>query len=300
MKRKVYLKFSILLLIVAVILSFSSTFLLKQALMSLERVVLKQQLEMFDSLLLTKQQDFVNKTKDWAIWDDMYHYLQGRNPGFVSNFHENTFINVGVNYIICLTKDGRILTAAGYDLIGKQTIPVPNDLIKKLSPKVLESFADSSGVVAGYVKIDDKVFAIAAVPVNTNDKQAKSNGWVIFAATMDENYFKVLNQIKTTHTSLDSRDFYDLAKDAGISVKLDDGTDVAIKYNSASSVSGLFLLKDISKNPISGLRIDLPRSVMQNQNQYMIYAFVITLIVIIVLVIGFYFVVGNMFKYIEE
>ncbi len=300
MKRRIYVKYLILLVIIAAILAFSSTFLLKQMLVSLERVVLKQQLEMFDSLLLTKQQDFVNKTKDWAIWDDMYYYLQGKNPSFVNNFHENTFINVGVNYIICLSKDGRILTASGYDLLSKQTISVPNDLIKKLSPKVLETFADSSGVVSGYVKIADKVLAIAAVPVNTNNKRAISNGWVVFAADIDENYFKVLNQIKNTHTSLDSRDFFDLAKDAGISVKLDDGTDVAIKYNSDSSVSGLFLLKDISKNPISGLRIDLPRSVMQNQNQYMIYALGITLIVVILLISGFYFVVGSLFKYIEE
>ncbi|MFA6074964.1 MAG: CHASE4 domain-containing protein [Negativicutes bacterium] len=300
MRKQVFIKFAVLLIIIAVILVFLSTFVLKKELLSLERIVLKQQLEMFDSLLQTKRQDFVNKTKDWAIWDDAYQYMQSRNPGFVSNFHENTFINVGINYVICLNKDGRILTAVGYDLKNKRSIAVPDDLIKKLSPKVLETFADSSGIVAGYAKVDDKVLMLAAVPINTNDKKSVSNGWIVFAADMDENYFKVINQIKNTHTALDSRDFFALAKDAGTGLQLDNGTDVAIKYNSNSSVSGFFLLKDISNNAVAGLRVDLPRSVMQNQNQYIAYALGISLAIILVLAVGCYFVVGSLLKYIEE
>lgn len=300
MKKQVYTKLAILLIIVSTVLLLSSTLLLRQGLLSIEQIVLRQQLEMFSKLMQTKQQDFVGRTRDWAVWDDMYAYVQGRNPGFASNFHENTFVSARINYIICLAKDGRVLTALGYDLKKANKIAVPPDLIKKLTPKVLNAFADKNGILSGYVKTNDKLLTVAAVPVNTNNNDSVSNGWLIFAADLDDNYFALLNQIKNTRTVLDTGDFASLAKETGSSVKLADGTDVVLQYNNGNSVSGQIILKDISNNPVAGLRIDLPRSVMDKQGFYLAAASGVCVAVIVILAVGIYFIVGGLLKYLEE
>ena len=102
---------------------------------SLEQDYVAKDLRGAVSTLDNEQATLAAIVADWGPWDDTYDFVNGKNPDYVKkNLVPETFGNLNMNIIVITGPDGKIAYAGAYDLQKRETVPVPESLIKTLVP----------------------------------------------------------------------------------------------------------------------------------------------------------------------
>ncbi len=83
----------------------------------------------FDNLLTLKQ-----TAEDNAEWDDTYAFMADGKPDYVkSNFPDETFAIMRINFLFLVDTSGAIVFSRGLDLVSNREIPIPPSLQAQLS-----------------------------------------------------------------------------------------------------------------------------------------------------------------------
>lgn len=205
-------------------------------------------------------------TRDWAVWDDSYQFVEDRNDAFrESTLADPSFINNRLNLMVYVNSSGQVVFSKALDLHNEEEVPVPGSLSRFLSPgDLLLTHASADSGIAGILSLPEGPMLLSSQPILTSEGTGPIHGALIFGRYFDSKELERLS--RTTLFSLEalSPDSADVPPGLGKSPRLLAGeTPILIQPLDSNSISGYATLRDIYGNPALVLRAEFPRVVYE-------------------------------------
>lgn len=150
----------------------------------------------YDSYLYTIENLNI-KLSDWAIWDDTYNFIQNNNIQYIeSNLLNETFVNLGVDLMIFINNDGKVVYAKGVDRMDGTDLNIPEDLILLISKNsLLTKHSSVDDHRTGLLSLDSGFLKFASRPIVKSNNDGPTIGTLIFATYFDDDGVGVLSNL---------------------------------------------------------------------------------------------------------
>lgn len=126
-------------------------------------------------------------TSTWGIWDDAYHFVEGKNEGFAaSNIYDGVHAELAVVLIQVADLDGRVLLDSREPPPGSEAIELtslPRDRLPANSP--LRRTAATEHSLKGIVRTEWGPLVVSAQPVMLNGRVGPVLGTLLMARALD-------------------------------------------------------------------------------------------------------------------
>lgn len=181
LRNKILIGIGLLWLIFLTATYLGSRFFLIQSFLKLEQAQESRNLKRIDEALNQISYSLSTFTTDWAHWNDLYSYMQGKNPDFVkNNFSMPAFVNSTINYLVYLDNHGNMRTGVAIDTDQQKYVLLPEALKKYISPdSILLSDPSHQQNIRGYVLVNDRVMLIARNTISDGNNSKPPLGVII-------------------------------------------------------------------------------------------------------------------------
>lgn len=290
------------LVIIFVLFAISSTYLISSY-ENLESTYISHEVSLVRSHLDSRITDLHVLAGDWGVWEDMYLFANGKNPGFTDEMvHPEVLANININLLLITDNKGKLVYGTGFDTRTGQMVPVPAAILAELAdPTTPLHNMSMEKQVKGIISLPGGPMLIGAHPILHADLSGPPAGMVIMGRYVDET---MIRNIGTT--SLNTITLHPLLTTPGNETGLKNsgtvpaGITTSTKIRSSSSdageilvviqpmndtlVGGSTVLTDIRGNDALTLNVQMSRDIYQ-QGKNTIFSFLLIL-VNIALVIG--------------
>lgn len=121
--------------------------------------------------------------RDWAVWDDTYHFVEDRDKGYInSNLLDETFVNNEVNFMIYLNSDNDVVFNKGFDYRNEEQLPISAESLKTY----LDLTEEESSV--GILNTSDGLTMVSVQPTLPSSGTGVPNGYLLMGRHMDKFY----------------------------------------------------------------------------------------------------------------
>ncbi|MFA4874371.1 MAG: CHASE4 domain-containing protein [bacterium] len=191
---------------------------------------------------------------DWANWDDSYEFMKDHNQKFIRvNMTENAFSALGVNLIIFLDTDGKVVWGNGFDLESAHLMPIPSGLMEYMRSDGPIMRHPAEGI-SGIMMLADGPMMFAARPVLTSNGKGPARGILVMGRWLDA---QELAQIAaTTHLRLE---LY-RAGEEGIPA---DTKKVVSRALNKNTIAAYAPIEDVDGRPALILKVTLDRDMVR-------------------------------------
>lgn len=146
-----------------------------------------------------EKENLQSKADDWAVWDDTYFFLQGKNGDYVqNNLNTQSLINLKVNTIIYYQNSGQVFHKVFFDQEKNRITAFPKSLLQIID-KVSFLQSKNNQVIVAY---EGKFILLAKRNVSNSTGDAPSNGVIIIGKSIDRSKFNELNSLSNAKTQL--------------------------------------------------------------------------------------------------
>lgn len=148
---------------------------------SLEKENVILDVNRFKAALKTLILTYEAKARDWAFWDDTYQFVQDQNDAYrQANLTNASTENLGVNYLLYINTEGKVVFEKNIDLNTGQDIPIPD----RLSENFLEFFPAESipelkDCAQGLLSVEGKSMIVAACPILPSGMDEPARGVLV-------------------------------------------------------------------------------------------------------------------------
>ena len=200
-------------------------------------------------------------TADWALWDDIFEYLLGRNPAFRdSNLERPTLTNLGLDMMALYTAD-QILDW-GQLIAGNENISLGElGLLDASSAEFqkLTSPENSTKGTAGLVATTFGPMLISSRPVLRSDETGPVAGTLIMGQFLDSTRLERLRERTEVPMHWHSVEEFGETHEATDSTAILGG--IVTHISNEKSVSSFKMISDIFGEPFFVLGTDTPRNI---------------------------------------
>lgn len=206
-------------------------------------------------------QSLTQYTNAWSQWDEAYAFMVKKNNLFTSsNFVPGTFTSGKINFFLLYDTAGHFYFGKAYDLNKNEFVPIPADLLSTLEEQ--HNFVTNTSVTAsksGFIPLKSGNVLMSSLPIVTGDGKGPIHGSLLMGYYFDQSNVNAIGKsalLKVTLLPLPPS-----PQDPAwpIFQRLKSETYVLEPINENFS-HGYLLLSDIRHQPLSILRIDLPRT----------------------------------------
>lgn len=260
----------------------SQTFLL-QSFLKLEHDRANENLVRLDQALDQKNYSLYTFTSDWSHWNDLYDYMQGKNPAFVpNNLNMTAFQNSTINLLTYWDSNGNLKIGTSIDTDAGKIIAYPSGIEKYIYPKsLLLDRHDVSKDVRGYILLPNGIMLIAATSITDGDKLKAPIGAMVNGRYLSEKIIqKIEEETRLNVTLLLPTDINKNAayKKAFEITKTNDTGHFDEPMNE-NMIQGFSLIRDIENKPIGMLHFQSQRSIYVTGLRAIHYYLILFLIV---------------------
>lgn len=220
-------------------------------------------------------------SSDWSHWNDLYDYMQGKNPSFVpNNLNMTAFTNSTINMISYWDQNGKLLIGTAVDTDKAKYVGYPVGLEKYIYPgSLLLDRKDINKDIRGFVLTDSGIMMIAANAVTDGDKLQPPLGASIFGRLLSP---KIMQKIQDT-TKLNLQLFLpqQIKNDAMLSKQFaiisKNSNEMTNHPINSTTLQGFTLIRDIYNKPIGMIQMTSPRAIFmtgQRAIHYYLISFV--------------------------
>lgn len=241
-----------------------SHFFLIQSFLELEKDRANRDLARVDQALDQNNYSLYTYASDWSHWNDLYTYVQGKNPAFIpNNINLTTFITSTVNAVTFWDKNSQLLFATSIDTDNSKYIDFPLNIEAYIYPGSKLLVKDVNKELRGYILTGRGIMMVAACAVTDGDKVQPPMGSAIFTRLLSP---KIVQTIKdTTKLNLDlflpqqiSADTKLASAFKEISTNKTGNLNYPINEN---TLQGFTVIKDINGKAIGMFRMTTPRAI---------------------------------------
>lgn len=183
----------------------SAHFILTRSFNLLEHRLLVQDVERAVNSLQAEVRALDSITQEWATWDDMYSFVESRDPKFQeSNMTADWFARSRANVLLVVNASGQMVYSQGFD--------VDTSRMKAASPSVLHALEANPGLVKhgsaekvnmGVLLLPEGPMLLASRPILTGKGEGPARGSVLIGRYLAGPQLKRL--CETTRLTLDVR-----------------------------------------------------------------------------------------------
>ncbi len=233
--------------------------------------------------VLNRELDWLNSLGfDWANWDDTYHFMANRNPGFIKTYvNANILKQLGIDLIAFVDLSGKVFLAKSFDLSTMAEIPVPKGLQNAIrqEPRLFRH-KETRARVTGIMAVSDNLILMASRPVVTSESKGPIRGTLIFGKYLDSLEIEKISRESFTIVNIISREHL-LTENETIYSKMNNPGDSTVFAYNNDQISGFVTLPDINGRPTLVLEAKMPRDIYKEGRQGVV------LFLIFMLVSGF-------------
>lgn len=227
---------------------------------------------------------------DWGPWDDTYQFLSHNNDYYIeNNLIDETFINLNLNFMVFLDKDGEIFYSKAFDLIEGQEDSVNERLLSELrnNPRII-LLGDESAACSGIVLLEDQIVLLASTSILTSNLQGPSQGTLVMGRFLDEAFIRQLSELLKQRITIHRIDQSSFPQDLGEAKSTSQSGVIEIRYLSADEIAGYVQVDDIYGHPALLLEVTNTREIYrQGQLTLLYFALAILLVgLVFCLVVG--------------
>jgi diguanylate cyclase (GGDEF)-like protein len=126
--------------------------------------------------------------RDWASWDNTYDFINDSNQQYINaNLIDNSFENLGLNFMLFTDINGNIVFKKSYDLENARDVEIPQDLLDSFAPgSRLLKYEDSSAGNTGIIMLKDNPMLITSLPVLRSDGTGPYRGSMVWGYYINE------------------------------------------------------------------------------------------------------------------
>lgn len=211
---------------------------------------------------------------DYAGWDDAYEFIQDGNTEFIeTNLTIEIYPKLRLNALAFINSRGDKVYAQGFDLESEQYAPLPEGLESHLRHgKQLVALSTPEDSVSGLLMLPQGPFLVVSQPVLTSQYTGPVRGAMVLARRLDDEEVRTLAE--TIQLSLSIRPYAaaDLPEDfAAARATMAAGAQRTQRVVDDHTLSGFVLLPDIYGEAVLILRVDAPRSILQEGRKAILY-----------------------------
>jgi len=248
------------------ILYFISQNILLDGLAEIEEENTHQSVERALSALSSDLSSLEATTDDWASWDDTYAFIEDANPDYIeSNLTDETFIGLGLNFMLFIDTSGEIVFGKALDLHNEEEVPISRSLQGQLSTNdSLWRHPGTESSITGILLLAEDSVLIASQPILTSEDEGPIRGALVMGYYLDAASIDRLGE--TTLLSLAVRRIDSMRMPADFQaarLSLSKETPILVQPLGEKYVAGYALLMDVYGKPALMLRVDMPRDIYQ-------------------------------------
>jgi len=206
----------------------------------------------------------VDKSKDWAWWDDVWHYVQDHNDAFVaSNVNASSLAALRVGGILFFDEQRRLVRDAGADENVDHAIHCPPEIVAAFpGTHPLLRFKHDTDVHSGLVRAGGRIWVFAAIGVLTSKREGPPKGALVWVKELDDGEVKRLADVTHLDLSIWRTDDARLPGDVRAATEpLAFDGDATVSVVDDRRVRGFGRVDDWTGHPIALIGIEEPRAV---------------------------------------
>lgn len=211
---------------------------------------------------------------DYAGWDDAYRFIQDGNAEFIAtNLSIEIYPKLRLDALAFINVRGEKVYARGVDRDREEYAPLPEGLESHLRPgKELVALKSPEESVSGLLMLPQGPFLVVSQPILTSQYTGPVRGTMILSRRLDNGEVRALAETIRLPLSIRPYDAVDLPEDfAATRAAMETGTQRTQRAIDEHTLSGFALLADIYGQPALILRVDAPRSILQEGRKAILY-----------------------------
>jgi PAS domain S-box-containing protein len=226
------------------------------------------------------QNQFVDRWNDWSQWDDVYTFIEDRNPDFIKkNLIDSYLIKEQVNLVVFAPTSGHIVFSKYFTPEKNNKVPLPEEIRKHLSVGKLLFGKDANpkSRLAGIIMLPEGPMLISTQPSLNSAGEGPAGGTIVWGQYLTEAKLKELAEL--INLSLTVRRFNEpnLPSDfLKARSYLSNKNSIFIQPLSKESIAGYTLIRDIYQKPALLLRVDSPRIIYRRSQEALHYLMAVT------------------------
>lgn len=244
------------------VLSFTSQWFLIQSSNSSDEFNTSKDAARLQITLNNMISDMDSNAGDWAPWDDTYEFIVSGDPEYVaSNLSNQIFLNLGVEAMVFVNTQGKIVFGKHVDLASGRESPVSENLIQAIqTQELLTSHRSVGEKISGILVLPEGPMIVASQPIITSLREGPIRGTLIMGRMLNDPALELLsNQTQLSITSYlfnaeDNPEYVIAAKDQLVT----EGP-IFVTAEGRNIMAGYLLINDIEGKPALILKIDAPR-----------------------------------------
>jgi diguanylate cyclase (GGDEF)-like protein len=201
---------------------------------------------------------------DWAHWNELYLFMQGRNPSFLANnLTLTTFINARINLITIWDKNGQLVKGVAIDTENRKIDSFPPPGLNKYFylGNIHISQQKPRQMTRGFILIKNAIMLIAMAPITDGKNIYTSEGMLIGGRYLNKEMLNMLNSTIKLPIKLFLPD--EITKSSELKrIYLLTSNATNHHYNAPindTDLQGYTVIKDINGDPIGMLQMTKPR-----------------------------------------
>ena len=227
-------------------------------------------------------------TEDWASWDEIYGYMESRDPEFLnSNLTDDVLLGLNLSFVLIQDPAGNPVYLSGIDRQTGQRYPISEATVGPAFRSALSSTPESAYRLSGLLHHDGQPAIIARYPILNSGGNSPPRGWLLFGRYLDE------AEIRRISVALDIPlvlyELTDTALPATVTAAFftaDEGQEFFTEPVDAFTIAGYLMLKDILGAPSVILRADMPRDIYQQAKDNFTYTTLLFVIIGLATIMG--------------
>ena len=289
LRNKILIVLTLTWLIFLALTYAGSRYFLINSFLALEQDRADKDLARIDQALDQVKHSLLTFASDWSHWNDLYDYMQGINPQFVSNnLNMAAFVNANINFIGFWDNTDKLLVGTAIDTDQQKLTAYAEGLEKYIYPgsKVFKR-KDVSRDLSGYVLTKQGIMLIAVAAITDGDKLLPPLGTAIFGRYLDKALVDSILETTKINVSLLLPD--QINQDSYLLKMQNTVVDHNGHYStpaSSQSLLGYSVIMDIFGEPIGMFKMVTPRMIYMSGEEavrYYLTAFIVLGIIFLAL-----------------
>ena len=204
LRSKMLLAISAGLLLLFILLFITARTIILNGYAKLENDKALIQVNSAKSLLEEQSIQLSNVTSDYAHWDLTYEYVINHNEEFITkNIDDSVFYNIKINALFIVDNQGQVIFKRGIDYTTLKPLAIPEKLQKEASfDGVLLNTKKEQ--ISGFFWTNQGIYIVSAAAIYNSQRGGERRGTLIMARLLDNKEIQRVNQILSTHLSLEA------------------------------------------------------------------------------------------------
>jgi PAS domain S-box-containing protein len=248
LQKKTLMVFVVLLISVLVVISIFFSTILLASYSALEVQYVEKDLDQAVNKLNDEYLTLSAIVSDWGPWDDTYNFVNGNDPEYIqSNLLVPGFDNLNLNLIVITNSKGEVVYSGAYDLVNKETVPVPAFVQGPLDlTHPLMNMSDPHYITAGILLLPENPMIVASQPIVRSDFSGQPQGVVIMGRYLDKAEISRLAELTRPSLAFTRTDDPALPPDLVLRTRENRGTAPGIiRQLNGNEIAGYALIQDI-------------------------------------------------------